>query len=50
MRDEARLTLGRGNAQGIYLNEHRNYGGARSVVVTLQGRPRGDGKAYGQYC
>jgi secondary thiamine-phosphate synthase enzyme len=26
-----------GTWQGIYLNEHRNHGGARSVVVTVYG-------------
>ncbi|WP_103018853.1 secondary thiamine-phosphate synthase enzyme YjbQ [Salinibacter altiplanensis] len=26
-----------GTWQGIYLNEHRNHGGARSVVVTIRG-------------
>lgn len=44
---QGRLALG--TWQGIYLNEHRNYGGARSVVVTLQGRPRADGKSFSQY-
>ena len=29
-----------GTWQGIYLGEHRNNGGARSLVVTLQGEPR----------
>lgn len=42
-----RLALG--TWQGIYLNEHRNYGGSRSVVVTLQGRKRPDGRSYSQY-
>lgn len=32
-----RLSLG--TWQGIYLCEHRNHGGARTVVVTLQGEP-----------
>lgn len=32
---EGRLLLG--TWQGIYLGEHREYGGARSIVVTLQG-------------
>ncbi len=27
-------------AQGIYLNEHRNYGGPRQIVVTIQGQRR----------
>ena len=35
-----RLLLG--TWQGIYLCEHRNQGGARSVVVTLQGTKRED--------
>lgn len=30
-----RLALG--TWQGIYLNEHRNYGGQRDVLVTIQG-------------
>ncbi|CAG9465747.1 unnamed protein product [Pedinophyceae sp. YPF-701] len=30
-------TLALGTWQGIYLNEHRNYGGARQIVVTLNG-------------
>lgn len=29
--------LNLGTWQGIYLGEHRNHGGSRSVVVTLQG-------------
>lgn len=32
---EGRLALG--TWQGIYLGEHRNYGGSRSVIATLQG-------------
>lgn len=32
---------------GVYLNEHRNYGGARNIVVTLQGKVRPDGRKYG---
>lgn len=32
---EGRLSLG--TWQGIYLGEHRNHGGARSVVATLNG-------------
>eukprot|EP00894_Picocystis_sp_ML_P000356 jgi/Pico_ML_1/50873/g2004.t1 len=36
-----------GTWQGIYLNEHRDYGGARTVVVTLQGQKRSDGRKYG---
>ena len=35
--------------QGIYLNEHRNYGGPRSVVVTLQGVRRQDGRRYSEH-
>jgi secondary thiamine-phosphate synthase enzyme len=42
-----RLALG--TWQGIYLNEHRDYGGTRKVVVTIQGKKRGDGKKYGNY-
>ena len=34
-----RLALG--TWQGIYLCEHRDRGGARNVVVTLQGAPKG---------
>jgi secondary thiamine-phosphate synthase enzyme len=40
-----RLALG--TWQGIYLNEHRNYGGSRRVVITVQGQRRTDGKKYG---
>lgn len=29
--------LNLGTWQGIYLGEHRNYGGARKVVVTILG-------------
>jgi secondary thiamine-phosphate synthase enzyme len=29
-----------GTWQGIYLGEHRNHGGVRSVVATLSGQPR----------
>ena len=25
-------------AQGLYLNEHRDYGGSRRVIVTIQGQ------------
>jgi len=42
-----RLALG--TWQGIYLNEHRNYGGARSIVVTIQGQRRADGRKYGSF-
>ena len=31
-------TLNLGTWQGIYLCEHRNYGGSRSVVLTLTGK------------
>lgn len=27
-----------GTWQGVYLGEHRNYGGARSLILTLQGQ------------
>jgi secondary thiamine-phosphate synthase enzyme len=39
-----RLALG--TWQGIYLNEHRNYGGPRTIVVTVQGMKRADGRKY----
>ena len=42
-----RLALG--TWQGIYLNEHRDYGGPRRIVVTIQGQKRADGKSYGKY-
>ncbi|CAM6093284.1 unnamed protein product [Calypogeia fissa] len=33
--------------QGIWLNEHRNYGGPRSICITIQGQKRPDGsRAY----
>jgi len=32
---EGRLNLG--TWQGVYLCEHRNYGGSRSLVITIQG-------------
>jgi secondary thiamine-phosphate synthase enzyme len=41
-----RLALG--TWQGIYLNEHRNYGGSRRILITVQGQRRADGKTYGQ--
>ena len=44
---QGRLALG--IWQGIYLNEHRNYGGPRKIVVTIQGQKRADGRKYGQY-
>ena len=42
----ARGRLALGTWPGVYLNEHRNRGGARSIVVTLQGAKRADGRAY----
>ncbi|EIE23505.1 UPF0047-domain-containing protein [Coccomyxa subellipsoidea C-169] len=41
--------LGLGTWQGLYLNEHRNYGGSRSIVVTIQGQKRPDGRKYGSH-
>ena len=35
---DGRLLLG--TWQGIYLNEHRDHGGARTIVVTLNGTPK----------
>ncbi|KAG2448462.1 hypothetical protein HYH02_006354 [Chlamydomonas schloesseri] len=35
-----------GTWQGIYLNEHRNMGGSRSLVITVQGQMRPDGRKY----
>jgi len=32
-------TLNMGTWQGIYLGEHRNHGGPRTLVVTVQGDP-----------
>ena len=32
--------LAMGTWQGIYLNEHRNYGGSRRLMVTIQGQKR----------
>ena len=29
-----------GTWQGIYLNEHRDHGGSRTIVITLQGCPK----------
>jgi len=34
-----RGSLALGTWQGVYLNEHRNHGGGRSLVVTIQGAP-----------
>jgi Uncharacterised protein family UPF0047 len=42
-----RLALG--TWQGIYLNEHRNYGGSRRIVVTIQGQRRPDGRTYSSW-
>ncbi|MEE2938223.1 MAG: secondary thiamine-phosphate synthase enzyme YjbQ [Planctomycetota bacterium] len=36
---DGRLQLG--TWQGIYLCEHRNHGGSRKVVITIQGESRG---------
>jgi secondary thiamine-phosphate synthase enzyme len=44
---KGRLALG--TWQGVYLNEHRDYGGARRVMVTLQGTKRSDGRTYSGY-
>ncbi|CAI5531829.1 unnamed protein product [Closterium sp. Naga37s-1] len=33
-----------GTWQGIYLNEHRNYGGARQLCITIQEEKRADGR------
>jgi secondary thiamine-phosphate synthase enzyme len=41
--------LALGTWQGVYLNEHRNAGGPRQVMVTLQGCKRADGRSYGRY-
>lgn len=38
--------LAMGTWQGLYLNEHRNYGGSRKVCVTIQGQKRSDGRKY----
>lgn len=38
-----------GTWQGIYLNEHRNYGGSRRIVVTINGKRRADGRTYGRH-
>ncbi|KAG1656321.1 hypothetical protein FOA52_006652 [Chlamydomonas sp. UWO 241] len=35
-----------GTWQGIYLNEHRDSGGARRLTVTVHGQKRADGRAY----
>ena len=44
---QGRLALG--TWQGIYLNEHRDCGGKRRIVVTIQGVKRPDGRQYGDY-
>lgn len=36
----ARGRLCLGTWQGIYLGEHRDHAGARTIVATIQGRPR----------
>ncbi|KAJ7547843.1 hypothetical protein O6H91_08G106600 [Diphasiastrum complanatum] len=43
------ITAGRFNLgvwQGIWLNEHRDYGGPRRVCVTMYGKKRPDQRAY----
>ena len=35
--------LNTGTWQGIYLGEHRDHGGSRKIVVTLQGEDRNNG-------
>jgi len=40
-------TLGLGTWQGIYLGEHRNHGGRRQIMVTIQGAQAE--KPYGHY-
>ncbi|GFR39698.1 hypothetical protein Agub_g177, partial [Astrephomene gubernaculifera] len=42
----SRGRLALGTWQGVYLNEHRNSGGPRTLLVTLQGQVRGDGRKY----
>jgi secondary thiamine-phosphate synthase enzyme len=44
---QGRLALG--TWQGVYLNEHRNHGGARKIVCTIQGQRRVDGRRYGAH-
>jgi hypothetical protein len=39
-------TPGHASARRIYLNEHRDCGGARTLTVTIQGQKRADGRAY----
>jgi thiamine phosphate synthase YjbQ (UPF0047 family) len=38
--------LALGTWQGVYLNEHRDYGGSRNLIVTIQGQKRPDGRSY----
>jgi secondary thiamine-phosphate synthase enzyme len=45
----SRGRLALGTWQGIYLNEHRNFGGSRSIVVTVQGVKRADGRKYSAF-
>ena len=40
------VTTGLWWLQGIYLNEHRDYGGRRQIMVTIQGQRRKDGRKY----
>lgn len=42
-----RLALG--TWQGIYLNEHRNFGGSRRLIITVQGQKRADGRKYSSF-
>ncbi|GBF96217.1 secondary thiamine-phosphate synthase enzyme [Raphidocelis subcapitata] len=44
---KGRLALG--TWQGIYLNEHRDRGGSRTIMLTIQGQRRPDGRAYGRH-
>lgn len=39
--------LALGTWQGIVLGEHRDYGGSRSVLITVQGLPVGTGASQG---
>lgn len=36
-----------GTWQGIWLNEHRNYGGPRRLCITISGQSRSDGRNFG---
>lgn len=40
--------LALGTWQGVVLGEHRDYGGSRSVLVTLQGLPFGSKAVHGK--